>query len=99
MTRSRTDSPTTALGNSGYQSAGERLEVKHQAVAGPAHPFAHELVKIVGLGKGKVPHGEIVDHEQGRLGQGFEPGGEAAVGVAAGQLGQHAASRSTNMAS
>src|SRR6266498_3125376 len=28
MTRSRIDSPTTALGNSGYQSAGERFDVR-----------------------------------------------------------------------
>ncbi len=67
MTRSKTDSPTTALGNSGYQSAGDRLEVSSMAPAGPADPFADELVKIVCLGQGKVPHGEVVDHETAGL--------------------------------
>jgi hypothetical protein len=60
-------------------------------VPGPADSFADQLVEVVGLGDGEVAHGEVVDHDHGRFGETFDAGGEAVVGVAAGELGEQTA--------
>ena len=47
MSRSSRDSATTGLGNSGYQSTGDRLRGEDQR---PAGAFGDQFVEVVGLG-------------------------------------------------
>ena len=88
MSRSSRDSATTGLGNSGYQSAGARLEVRIERAAGP---FGDQLIQVVGLGGGELAHAEVVEDEHGGAGELAEPFVPGEVGAAAGQVGQHAA--------
>jgi hypothetical protein len=53
--------------------------------------FADQLVEVVGLGGGEFAHGEVVEDEDGGAGVFAEAAVPAAVGVAAGQVGQGAA--------
>ena len=70
------DSPTTALGNSGYQSDGDRLLVKISDRPGRADPLGQQLIQVVGLGGGELPHREVDDEQL--------DGGQAAVFVVQG---------------
>ena len=85
MSRSRRDSATTGLGNSGYQSAGARLDVRIMGFPGA---FGDQLVQVVGLGGGQLAHGEVVQDQDGGAGELAEPLVPGAVGVSAGQVGQ-----------
>ena len=87
-TRSRIDSPTTALGNSGYQSAGDLLLVRISDRPGATDPLGQQLIQVVGLGGGELPHREVVTDEHGGLGELADAGVEAAVGVPARQVRQ-----------
>ena len=66
MSRSRRDSATTGLGNSGYQSAGARLDGQDQGAPGS---FGDQLVEVVGLGGGELAHGEVVQDQDGGAGE------------------------------
>ena len=88
MSRSRRDSATTGLGNSGYQSAAARLEVRISERPGA---FGDQLVEVVGLGGGELAHGEVVEDQDGGAGELGEPGAPGAVGVAAGEVGEQPA--------
>ena len=57
-------------------------------MSGPADALADQLVVVIGLGDGEVAHGEVVDDQDGWLGQAFEAAGEAVIGVTSGELGQ-----------
>ena len=87
-TRSRMDSPTTALGNSGYQSDGRPVGGQDQRPSRAADPLGQQLIQVVGLGGGELPHREVVADQHGGLGELADAGLEAAVGVPAGQVGQ-----------
>ena len=90
MSRSRSDSATTGLGNSGYQSAGCPVRGDDQRPAGLG-TFGDQFVEVVGLLGGELAHGEVVEDEHGgadEFGEAFGPG---PVGVAAGEVGQDAA--------
>ena len=65
MSRSRSDSATTGLGNSGYQSVGARLLVKMS----DRPPLGDQLVEVVGLGCGELAHGEVVEDQDGGAGE------------------------------
>ena len=85
MSRSRRDSATTGLGKSGYQSLGARLLV---TISDRPLPLGDEFVEVVGVGRGELAHGEVVEDEHvgtHQLAQAFVPG---AVGVAAGEVGE-----------
>ena len=56
----------------------ERIPVRRRPVggedqrpSGAADAFADQFVEVVGLGGGEVPHGEVVDDQQGWFGQAF----------------------------
>ena len=66
MSRSSRDSATTGLGNSGYQSAGDRFEVR---ISDRPGPFGDQFVEVVGLGGGELAHGEVVEDQQGGPGE------------------------------
>ena len=85
MSRSRRDSATTGLGNSGYQSAGARLLVR---ISDFPALFGDELVEVVGLGGGELAHGEVVQDQDGGAGELGEPLVPGAVGPAAGEVGE-----------
>src|SRR5262245_45384641 len=59
-----------------------------QRPAGAAGPLGQQLIQVVGLGGGELPHREVVADEHGGLGELADAGLEAAVGVPAGQVGQ-----------
>ena len=65
ISRSRRDSATTGLGNSGYQSLGARFDGEDQRAAGS---FGDEFVEVVGLGGGELAHGEVVEDRARRGG-------------------------------
>ena len=88
MSRSRSDSATTGLGNSGYQSAGARLDVRISDLPGS---LGDELVEVVGLGGGELAHAEVVQDQDGGAGELGEPLVPGAVGPSAGEVGQDAA--------
>ena len=63
ISRSRSDSATTGLGNSGYQSIGP---VGGQDQRPVVHgPFADQLVEVVGLGGGVLAQPEVVEDQHG----------------------------------
>jgi hypothetical protein len=70
----------------------QRIPVDRGAVGGqdqrPAGAFVDQLVEVVGLGRGQLAHGEVVQDEHGGAGEFTQPAGPAAIGVATGQLGQ-----------
>ena len=84
-TRSRIDSATTGLGNSEYQSVGGPVGGDDEAASGS---FGDQLVEVVGLGRGEVTHGEVVEDEQVGAGPASQPGLPGAVGVTAGEIGE-----------
>jgi hypothetical protein len=61
--------------------------------AGSAGPLGEQLVEVVGLGGGELPHREIIDDQQRDLRQFADPGGESAVGVPASELGEEPGAR------
>src|SRR5205823_11632505 len=59
-----------------------------QRPAGAADPLGEQLIQVIGLGGGELPHREVVADQQGDPGELADAGLEAAVGVPAGQVGQ-----------
>ena len=89
MTRSRRDSATTGLGNSGHLTVLRRpVRGQHERAAGP---FGDELVEVIGLGGGELAHREVVQDQDGGPGEFAEPLVPGVVGVPAGEVGQGAA--------
>jgi pimeloyl-ACP methyl ester carboxylesterase len=58
---------------------------------GPPGAFGEQLVEIVGLGGGEVPHGEVIQDDQVGLGPAAQPSRPGVVGVAARQVGEEPA--------
>jgi hypothetical protein len=90
ISRSSSDSATTGLGNSGYQSWGARFGGdRDRAAFGDA--LGDQFVEVVGLAGAELAHREVVEDEQVGFDVCGQPFVEGAVGVAAGEVGQDAA--------
>src|SRR6266516_4449664 len=87
MSRSSSDSATTGLGNSGYQSTGDRLAVRISGCPAAARSLVSSYRSSAWLG-GELAHGEVVEDEDVWAGELAEAGVPAAVGVAACQVRQ-----------
>src|SRR5450756_301445 len=73
----------------------ERIPVRRRPVTGDDHAAAgalgDHLVEVVGLGQGELAHREVVADQERGSGPAPQPGRPAAVGVAAGEIGEQPA--------
>jgi hypothetical protein len=88
ISRSSSDSATAGLAKSGYQSLGARLLVRTKGLPAIARSETRSL--IVGLGGGVLTHREVIDDQCQRPGVFALALTDGAIGVATGQIGEHA---------
>ena len=85
--RSSSDSATTGLGNSGYQSwcpvAGQDQRLGGDGAIGD------QVVEVVALGRGVLAHREVVDDQDQGPGVFTHALADGAIGVPTGEIGQH----------
>jgi hypothetical protein len=89
INRSSSYSATTGLGNGLHQSAGNTVAGQDQwfAVDGA---LADKFVEVVGVRRGVFTHGEVVEDQHQRFGVFADALAPAAVGMPAGEVGEHA---------
>jgi hypothetical protein len=88
MRRSSSDSATTGLWNSGYQSLGGAVAGQDHWLGGDG-AIGDEIVEVVALGGCVLAHREVVDDEDQGPGVFPHPLADGAIGVSAGQIGEH----------
>jgi hypothetical protein len=85
ISRSISDSATTGLGKRGYQSLGARLLVM---IRDRPCRSGDEFIEVVGVSRGELAHGEVVEDEHVGPHQFTDPFFPGAVRVAAGEFGE-----------
>jgi hypothetical protein len=83
ISRSSSDSATTGLGNSGYQSLGGAVAGQDQWL-GRDRAVGDEIVEVVALGGDVLSHGEVVDDEDQGPGVFAHALADGAIGVSTG---------------